>query len=441
MREEIDLDAGDDPSEALMREVGAQLREVRQERGEDLDEIADYLRIRPIYLYGIERGDMGVMPGRTYALGFLRTYADYLGFDGEDLIEQIKSTVGNLTDRPRLHVRTPLHESRLPKMPLIVLSLAMITGIYAGWTWLNRDDRDALEQLPLRPEELAPPPQEEAAPAGPVGDAADEPATDPEPAAVAPPAPPPSEPAPEEPAVPVREAGSPAEPEIGGEADAVPEDDERGIAEVAPEAGPDEAEAGLAPDERPPGEDPAAPSLDRSDDPGPASSADETDEVGALIDQRLRSLQSAAAEARRSADQPRPPGDAVEPAGDDPTSSEVPAEASAAVRAVIEAAADGGSTVHETVNVDSRVILRALGESWMQIRSTSGDYLRTRTLAPGDTFLVPNRDDLVLWTGNVGAIEFLVDGERIAPLGPAGQVMRDIPLGPAALLERASQPG
>ena len=121
-----------DPAEALMREVGAQLRQVRLERGEELDEVAQQLRIKATYLFGIEQGDLSTIPGRTYALGFLRSYADYLGFDGDDLITQIKSTVANLTDRTRLRIRTPLPESRLPRTPLLVLSLATVAGIYTG---------------------------------------------------------------------------------------------------------------------------------------------------------------------------------------------------------------------------------------------------------------------------------------------------------------------
>ena len=88
-----------DPAETLLHEVGAQLRQARLDRDEDLDAVAQHLRIKPAYLFGIEQGDLSGLPGRTYALGFLRTYADYLGFDGEDLVTRIKSSVGELTDR------------------------------------------------------------------------------------------------------------------------------------------------------------------------------------------------------------------------------------------------------------------------------------------------------------------------------------------------------
>ena len=77
-------------TDASMSEIGRRLRDARQERGEDLYDIADYLRIRPAYLFALEEGDFGATPGRPYALGFLRTYADYLGFDGQDLVGGLK---------------------------------------------------------------------------------------------------------------------------------------------------------------------------------------------------------------------------------------------------------------------------------------------------------------------------------------------------------------
>jgi cytoskeleton protein RodZ len=151
-----DYDRGD-PAEALIREVGAQLRAVRLERGEDLDDVAKHLRIKPAYLFGIEQGDLSALPGRTYALGFLRTYADYLGFDGADLIARIKSSVGELTDRTRLRIRTPMPENRLPRTPMVVISLALVASIYLGWSYVNRTGRMASDTVAEVPEDLRAP--------------------------------------------------------------------------------------------------------------------------------------------------------------------------------------------------------------------------------------------------------------------------------------------
>src|SRR5918996_5113319 len=143
-----------DPADALVREVGVQLRQARVARGEQIEEVAENLRIRPSYLRGLEQGDLSVMPGRTYALGFLRSYATYLGFDGDDLIGQIRSSVAGLTSGAHLHGRTPLAESRLPKLPILVISLAALAGIYAGWAYVDDRGPAGIELVAEVPDEL-----------------------------------------------------------------------------------------------------------------------------------------------------------------------------------------------------------------------------------------------------------------------------------------------
>jgi cytoskeleton protein RodZ len=119
--------------------------------------------------------------------------------------------------------------------------------------------------------------------------------------------------------------------------------------------------------------------------------------------------------------------------------------ASPAARAFVAALLDPGvdddpPEVHERANADARVVLRALESSWIQITSPSGDYLRTRTLEVGAMFLVPNRRDLLLWTGNAGGLEVIIDGEVRPPLGTEGKVLRDISLDPERLLAGTAEP-
>jgi hypothetical protein len=89
-------------------------------------------------------------------------------------------------------------------------------------------------------------------------------------------------------------------------------------------------------------------------------------------------------------------------------------------------------------NGDSRVVIEAKLESWVQVRGRSGETLLTRILRVGDKYLVPNRANLVMMTGNAGALKIFVDGKEIGPLGPPGAVLRDVSLEPSQLLARAA---
>ena len=86
------------------------------------------------------------------------------------------------------------------------------------------------------------------------------------------------------------------------------------------------------------------------------------------------------------------------------------------------------------VNSGSTIRLRARLESWVQVTGADNELLLTRILRPGDVYHVPDREGLVLMTGNAGGLEILV-GDVVAPvLGPVGKVQRRVALDPERLL-------
>ena len=87
------------------------------------------------------------------------------------------------------------------------------------------------------------------------------------------------------------------------------------------------------------------------------------------------------------------------------------------------------SRVYGGDNEDSRILVRAKLDSWIQVRDDSVNrLLLTRLLRAGDIYRVPDRPGLKLLTGNAGALEILVDGEVVPSIGPPGRVRRDVPL-------------
>jgi cytoskeleton protein RodZ len=70
--------------------IGPVLEKARKERGLTLEEAEHATKIRKRYLSGLEREDFGVLPDAVYARGFLKTYANYLGLDGEELARELR---------------------------------------------------------------------------------------------------------------------------------------------------------------------------------------------------------------------------------------------------------------------------------------------------------------------------------------------------------------
>jgi cytoskeletal protein RodZ len=68
-------------------EIGSSLRQARQQRRLDLADVERSTRIRAKYLNALEEERFEVLPGAAYVRGFLRTYADALGLDGNLLVE------------------------------------------------------------------------------------------------------------------------------------------------------------------------------------------------------------------------------------------------------------------------------------------------------------------------------------------------------------------
>jgi cytoskeleton protein RodZ len=54
-------------------------------------------------------------------------------------------------------------------------------------------------------------------------------------------------------------------------------------------------------------------------------------------------------------------------------------------------------------------------------------------LKAGDSYWVPNQSNLVLLTGNAGALEILVDGKPVPDLGSPGAIRKNVTLDPDKL--------
>ncbi len=79
-----------DPDTSL-ESVGQDLCNARQRSGKTLMDISRELKILPHHVIAIEKGNLKSLPGRVYAIGFVRSYAAWLGLDAEKIVHSVRA--------------------------------------------------------------------------------------------------------------------------------------------------------------------------------------------------------------------------------------------------------------------------------------------------------------------------------------------------------------
>src|ERR671935_251987 len=126
---------------AAVFEIGNSLREARLRQGLEFPEIEQGTKIRAKYLRALEDEQFEVLPAQTYVKGFLRSYAEFLGLDGQLYVDEYNSrfVVGEeeAPARPRRSAPPPSRgvqvQSRV--VLLTLLGIAAVTAlVIVAWT-------------------------------------------------------------------------------------------------------------------------------------------------------------------------------------------------------------------------------------------------------------------------------------------------------------------
>lgn len=106
--------------------IGPTLREARSRRKIDLAAVEDAIKIRARYLQAMENEEWDALPGGAYTRGFIRTYASYLGLDGERLAEDYRRATGPPGGERAPKRVEPVPAARRRRQPLVSGRLAIV---------------------------------------------------------------------------------------------------------------------------------------------------------------------------------------------------------------------------------------------------------------------------------------------------------------------------
>jgi cytoskeleton protein RodZ len=152
-------------------EIGNSLREARLRQGLEFPEIEQRTKIRSKYLRALEEEQFDLLPGQTYVKGFLRSYAEYLGLDGQLYVDEFNSRYVTGEEEPPISParRDPVGRrgrGRGGESRGIVLALAGIAAVtalvIAAWRAAPENDQPTIPNLGTSKNETTPKPKRKA---------------------------------------------------------------------------------------------------------------------------------------------------------------------------------------------------------------------------------------------------------------------------------------
>ena len=397
--------------------VGRVLRDAREGFGQDIATVSQQLRIRSVYLNAIEQGRYQDLPGSTYAVGFVRSYAEYLGLEPNEIVRRFRDEAAEVNGRTKLNFPMPAVEARVPSGALVLMALMVAVLAYGGWYYLSDRDRSLVDLVPdvpaslqalVEPDSEAESDAAESAPAVSLATA--------DAASV----------------VPTEDMETDASvttvPSTSSNVASTPAVLGAGTTNGATVTTVDGLDINMpALDEAPTLETGAASVATISDLGVPAEApAGTTGAVAAEIESAANSAATALGAVATDA------GAAIV----DPTTQQL---------AVIPAAPTAPDTVQETQDFGvafdgARVVIVARAESFLRVLEADGTELWSRILRSGDRYLVPERDGLTLMVGNAGGVDVFVDGQKAPALGAIGVKISGISLDPERLAAGTALP-
>jgi cytoskeleton protein RodZ len=143
-------------SETPLETVGQDLRAARLRLGEDLATVSRTLKIRKDHLEALEEDRFEALPGRAYAVGFIRSYSDYLGLDSVQCVERFKLEIAGRGEAELPVVQDVIEERRLPHGWLVIAAVVTALIIYGAYHLAMSADSLANQPVATVPQQFEP---------------------------------------------------------------------------------------------------------------------------------------------------------------------------------------------------------------------------------------------------------------------------------------------
>lgn len=115
--------------------IGQKLSAARNALNKKRSTVAEDLNIRESYIEAIESDNYDIIPGKAYVSGFVKSYADYLNLESEDLLKMLKATQNLQEDYKNMPQQ--LYKDYKRTKNIFVLSFFMLLLVFAGYNYFS----------------------------------------------------------------------------------------------------------------------------------------------------------------------------------------------------------------------------------------------------------------------------------------------------------------
>jgi cytoskeleton protein RodZ len=122
--------------------AGRKLSEARRQRGWTIEEVADRIRIRKEFLEALEDMNVKLLPGKAYALAFLKSYARELGIDDKAIVDQFQDECALTREDANKQLRNPSSKPRKERPWMVAAGLVVVAALFVGWRAIDVNGRD-----------------------------------------------------------------------------------------------------------------------------------------------------------------------------------------------------------------------------------------------------------------------------------------------------------
>lgn len=125
--------------EIEIEKVGDMIRSARLKKKMEIEKVSKTLCIRKVYLEAIENSNYEALPEYPYGIGFVRSYADFLGLSGSRMADLFNLELNYKANPNKDIVAEDIDiETSMPSKQYIIISVLAVVLLYFAWLFVNK---------------------------------------------------------------------------------------------------------------------------------------------------------------------------------------------------------------------------------------------------------------------------------------------------------------